>query len=43
MNKVKKLEYIIILTRHGARPCLHYTNLIPKIDIFENIDGGLTN
>ena len=44
MIKIKKLEYVILMTRHGARPpAFPSNNNLTKIDIFENIDGGLTN
>ena len=44
MIKIKKLEYVILMTRHGARPpSVHDCKYFPKINIFENLDGGLTN
>ena len=43
MIKIIKLEYVILMTRHGARPSIYESKYLPKINIFENLDGGLTN
>ena len=34
MIKIKKLEYIILMTRHGARPPIYDSKSLPKINIF---------
>ena len=39
MIKIIKLEYVILMTRHGARPSVYESKYLPKINIFENLDG----